>query len=186
MSLGNAWAAAGMLRVHQTLNHSSQAKQFQGQQANLTSWINEILEASWAHQTLDGGLRNVIDDPTSFVDTASTALMASVSYRMATINKTTVFVPAANRALKLIQENVDAQGWLGNTTNPYTFSEQLKEGEHSPEGQAFVLLLHAAWQAFLQSAPHHKLINITLPEPLSTAAAVNDKLILGKEHNHPA
>lgn len=50
MSLGNAWAAAGMLRVHQTLNHSSQAKQFQGQQANLTSWINEILEASWAHQ----------------------------------------------------------------------------------------------------------------------------------------
>lgn len=50
MSLGNAWAAAGMLRVHQTLNHSSQARQFQGQQANLTSWINEILEASWAHQ----------------------------------------------------------------------------------------------------------------------------------------
>lgn len=48
--LGNAWAAAGMLRVHQALNHSSQAKQFTAQQTNLTQWIDEILEASWAHQ----------------------------------------------------------------------------------------------------------------------------------------
>lgn len=95
--------------------------------------------------------------------------MASVSYRMATINKTMAFVPAANRALKLIQDKVDAQGWLRNTTDPYTFSEQLEEGEHSPEGQAFVLLLHAAWQAFVQSVPRHKFINATLPEPPSSS-----------------
>ncbi|KAF9452154.1 hypothetical protein P691DRAFT_722454 [Macrolepiota fuliginosa MF-IS2] len=148
---GNAWAAAGMLRVHQTLNHSSLAGQFVAQQANLTQWINEILETSWAHQTADGGLRNVIDNETFYVDTASTALMTSVTYRMAAIQNTTVFIPAANLALKLVQENVDAQGWLLNATNPYTFDEQLKEGEHSPEGQAFILLLHAAWQAFIQS-----------------------------------
>lgn len=48
--IGNAWAAAGMLRVHQTLKYSSEAEKFVDQQANLTQWINEILGASWAHQ----------------------------------------------------------------------------------------------------------------------------------------
>ncbi|KAJ3574544.1 hypothetical protein NP233_g1709 [Leucocoprinus birnbaumii] len=148
---GNGWAAAGMLRVHQTLNHSSLAKHFTGQQTNLTQWINEILEASWSHQTIDGGLRNVIDNSTSYLDTASTALMASVTYRMAAIHNTTDFVPAANQALRLIQSSVDNDGWLQNATNPYTFNEPLSEGEHSPEGQAFVLLLQAAWKAFVQA-----------------------------------
>jgi hypothetical protein len=49
-SVGNAWAAAGMLRVHQTLNHSSQTNYFAAHQRNLTQWIDEILEASWSHQ----------------------------------------------------------------------------------------------------------------------------------------
>lgn len=98
----------------------------------------------------------MIDSPTSYLDTASTALMASVTYRMATIHNTATFLPAANRALKFIQENVDAEGWLQNATNPYTFNQPLAEGEHSPEGQAFVLLLHAAWRTFVGSIPHKK------------------------------
>lgn len=49
-SIGNAWAAAGMLRVLATMNHTSHANKFQSHQLNLTSWIDEILEASWAHQ----------------------------------------------------------------------------------------------------------------------------------------
>ncbi|KAL9712558.1 hypothetical protein Ac2012v2_003795 [Leucoagaricus gongylophorus] len=148
---GNAWAAAGMLRVHQTLKYSSEAEKFVDQQANLTQWINEILGASWAHQTPNGGLRNVIDDQTSYLDTASTALMTSVTYRMATIHNTTNFTIAAGKALQLIQDSVDDQGWLGNATDPYTFYKPLPAGRPSPEGQAFVLLLQAAWQAFIQA-----------------------------------
>lgn len=49
-STGNAWAAAGMMRVLQTIRHSSQAKQFDAQQADLTSWISEIVSATWQHQ----------------------------------------------------------------------------------------------------------------------------------------
>lgn len=49
-SKGNAWAAAGMLRVLSTMNHTAGGKSFLGQQANLTQWINEILVASWGHQ----------------------------------------------------------------------------------------------------------------------------------------
>lgn len=47
---GNGWAAAGMLRVLQTLNHSSQAGSFTEQSANLTLWIQEIITAAWDHQ----------------------------------------------------------------------------------------------------------------------------------------
>jgi hypothetical protein len=50
---GNGWAAAGMLRVLQTLNHSSEAHHFVGQQANLTQWINEITAAAWSYQVSD-------------------------------------------------------------------------------------------------------------------------------------
>ncbi|TFK43267.1 Six-hairpin glycosidase-like protein [Crucibulum laeve] len=145
---GNGWAAAGMLRVLQTLNHSSQAEKFAAQQANLTEWIQEILVASWANQKPNGTLFNVIDDPTSFGDTAGTALLASVTYRMAAINNDTTLIPAANRALKLIQDSVDEEGWLHSAVDPYTFHNPLAADAHSPEGQAFVLLLHSAWRAF--------------------------------------
>lgn len=39
-----------MLRVLQTLNHSSEAHQFVEQQANLTEWIQEITTVAWSHQ----------------------------------------------------------------------------------------------------------------------------------------
>lgn len=115
---------------------------------------NVALVELWVHhlpQTPNGGLRNVIDDQTSYLDTASTALMTSVTYRMATIHNTTNFTIAAGKALQLIQDSVDDQGWLGNATDPYTFYEPLPAGRPSPEGQAFVLLLQAAWQAFVQA-----------------------------------
>ncbi|KDR83455.1 hypothetical protein GALMADRAFT_274901 [Galerina marginata CBS 339.88] len=144
---GNAWAAAGMLRVLSTLNHTSEGQKFSGQQANLTQWIDEILEASWSHQSANGTLLNVIDDPTSFSDTSSTALLASVTYRMAIFKNDTSLISPANRALHLIKNSLQ-DGWLQNTVDPVTFHGPLPSGKHSPEGQAFVLLLQAAWQAF--------------------------------------
>ena len=47
---GNAWAAAGMMRVLQTIRHSSQGWRFESQGADLTSWITEIVSAAWTHQ----------------------------------------------------------------------------------------------------------------------------------------
>lgn len=47
---GNAWAAAGMMRVLETLNTSAQAHAFRPQQADLIVWIDEILTGAWAHQ----------------------------------------------------------------------------------------------------------------------------------------
>lgn len=149
---GNGWAAAGMMRVLSTMNHTSDARRFADHQANLTKWIDEILTESWSHQRPDGGLFNVIDDPKSFMDTSSTALIASVTYRMAVFRNDTSLIPAANRALKLVKNNVDGDGWLQNTVNPITFRDPLPTTEHSPEGQAFLLLLQAAWHSFFLHA----------------------------------
>jgi len=152
---GNAWAAAGMLRVLQTFNHSSQGHRFEGHQTNLTRWIGEITDAAWARQQKDGSILNVIDDPLSFADTASTALLASVTYRMATFNATSAVskpVLAADKALAFVKANIDKDGWVQNAVDPIAFNVPLKEGEHSPESQAFVLMLHAAyrdWQKYL-------------------------------------
>ncbi|KAF8665575.1 hypothetical protein AX16_000033 [Volvariella volvacea WC 439] len=144
---GNAWAAAGMLRVLQTLNHTAQAERFTRQQADLREWIDEILEASWDYQRPNGAVYNVIDDDESFTDTAATALLAAVTYRMAAITGDARHLPFANRAFNLIKDSIDEDGWLLDTTDPYTFHQPSPPGQYSPEGQAFVLLLHSAWRA---------------------------------------
>lgn len=150
---GNGWAAAGMLRVLQTMNRTAQADLFQEHQLDLVDWIHEILEASWSYQQINGTLLNVIDDPKSFADTSSTALLASVTYRMAVFTNNTHLVSNANRAMDLIKDSIDDNGILLGTTNPYTFHTPSAPDEYSPEGQAFVLLLHAAWREFRNFAP---------------------------------
>ena len=154
-----------MLRVLSTLNHTSSGKQFLPQQANLTQWINEITEASWAHQvclpvlskrshificeqTSNGSLLNVIDDSTSFSDMSATALLASVTYRMAIFQNDTSQIVSAAKAFDVVTKSVSADGWLQNVVDPNTFDTLLPPTEHSPEGQAFVLLLQSSWNAF--------------------------------------
>lgn len=47
---GNGWAAAGMMRVLATILNSDYASEYEAQTANLTDWIVEIVEASFAVQ----------------------------------------------------------------------------------------------------------------------------------------
>jgi hypothetical protein len=149
---GNGWAAAGMLRVVQTMNNSMFASDFVAQSNNLTSWINEILNGVWANQQAGGNLLNSLGDNTSFADSASTALLASVTYRMAALTNDTTHLASANSALRFVSNNIDSNGWLQNTVNPYTFTTptNASAGAVSPEGQAFVLLMHAAWRDYVQ------------------------------------
>jgi hypothetical protein len=47
---GNGWAAAGMLRVLETLKYSTQAPNLVDQRADLEDWIMEILNGSLKYQ----------------------------------------------------------------------------------------------------------------------------------------
>ncbi|KAF9076520.1 Six-hairpin glycosidase-like protein [Rhodocollybia butyracea] len=148
---GNGWAAAGMLRVLETFNHSSVATDFTGESANLTLWIQEIINAAWQHQTVNGTLLNIIDDPTSFADSSGTALLASVTYRMAVYLNDTSLIPYADKAFQLVQSSIDEHGWLRNTADPEAFSIPSAANSSSPEGQAFILLAQSAYEQFVSS-----------------------------------
>jgi len=97
-------------------------------------------------QSENGTLLNVIDDPTSFADSAGTALLAYVTYRMANYTGNDTLIPYANQALELVDKSIDSEGWLRNTVDPYTFNTASTVDSPSPEAQAFVLLLHSAWR----------------------------------------
>ncbi|KAJ3867658.1 Six-hairpin glycosidase [Lentinula novae-zelandiae] len=149
---GNGWAAAGMLRVLETLNHSSMATDFADQTANLTQWIQEILSSSWQYQLENGTLLNTIDDSNSFADSSGTALLASVTYRMAVFTNDTSLIPNADKAFQLVESNIDGDGWLRDTVDPETFDSPSAADSASPEGQAFVLLLQAAYSDYAEAA----------------------------------
>jgi rhamnogalacturonyl hydrolase YesR len=146
---GNAWVAAGILRVLETIARSSFQPSFTDQQTQLVVWAYNITSAAWSYQQTNGTLLNVLDDPASFADSSSTALMAAVTYRLASIIPQAIrLVPYADKARKLIGASIDANGWLTQVVDPYAFS---KPGTTSPEGQAFVLLMEAAHRDFLEN-----------------------------------
>ncbi|KAH7916821.1 hypothetical protein BJ138DRAFT_1096948, partial [Hygrophoropsis aurantiaca] len=47
---GNGWAAAGMLRVLETISYSTHASKFVNQRNHLKNWIQEIIDAVWVYQ----------------------------------------------------------------------------------------------------------------------------------------
>jgi len=146
---GNGWAAAGMLRVLLTLRNSDVSKDFLDQQGDLLGWVEEIVNASWKYQTSSGGLPNVLNDSSSFVDASSTALIASVTFRLAVLNgDNSTHISNANAAYDFVHSNIDNDGWLRNTADPLTFYTSAASDAPSPEGQSFVLLLEAARRDF--------------------------------------
>lgn len=71
---------------------------------------------------------------------------------MAVFTEDTSLVTKATNGLVYITNNVDDDGWLINAVDPYAFNVPLAAGAHSPEGQSFVLLLHAAYRDYEQYA----------------------------------
>ncbi|EAU81609.2 hypothetical protein CC1G_02625 [Coprinopsis cinerea okayama7 len=159
---GNGWAAAGMLRVHATMQNSQYSNSLQEEQFALASWVAEIHEAIYPHLAKDI-FTNYADQPASspgnFHDAASTALLAATVYRASAHLHQHTHIPSAERSRRRLF-SVDAggrdanfsslegynhfspDGWLTPVVNPHQYGE---EGSQSAEGQAFVLMLHAAY-----------------------------------------
>ncbi|GAA5963320.1 hypothetical protein JCM21900_006556 [Sporobolomyces salmonicolor] len=147
-STGNGWAAAGMARVLATIKHSdlSSAGSFASEMSDLTSWIVEILEAAFSYLQSDGLLPNYYDT-SSFSEASGSALLASAAYRLAVLDPSRDYsslLATAAKIRKAVNRGVSAStGWVSPVVNPLDFS---KQGSDSPESEAFVLLLEAAWQ----------------------------------------
>ncbi|EJD47722.1 Six-hairpin glycosidase [Auricularia subglabra TFB-10046 SS5] len=141
-STGNAWAAAGMLRVLATIKHSDMAGSFKKQMSNLEHWVSEILDGMYSRLDASSTLfHNYADQTNTFPEGASSALLAAATYRLALLRNAYHHLPNAERVRKELVSRVDSDGWLAPVVNPESFAA---EGSHSPEGQAFIVLMHAA------------------------------------------
>ncbi|KAJ8087296.1 hypothetical protein PM082_006126 [Marasmius tenuissimus] len=108
-STGNAWAAAGMVRVLATMKNSQYADDFKDEQDDLTDWISEIHGGMYSH--LDSGhiFTNYADIPAdssgSFYDSSSTALLAATVYRLSLLRDVHHFLPFAENSRKTLFAN---------------------------------------------------------------------------------
>lgn len=98
-STGNAWAAAGMLRVLGTLKSSSFSRNFNGQIKDLGNWVAEIHSAMYPHLQANGLFKNYADEDCAdnFDDASSSALLAATVYRLALLTGNQKFVRQAER-----------------------------------------------------------------------------------------
>ena len=170
-STGNAWAAAGMMRVLATLVKAP-AHLFQDGHhdttslkhatANLVNAICEILDGSMRVQPDGGLLRNYLDDPTWFGETSGSALLASVAYRLVTLSSASSLLgasklskPDQQKYLNWAEDirktfgsdgRITSDGIATPAVNPLESCDREELTKGSPEGQNFVILMYAAWR----------------------------------------
>jgi hypothetical protein len=167
---GNAWAAAGMIRVLATVikapskfyqhtptsaNHHLSVNWKNQAVHNLTTFICEILDAAML-MPMDGGLLlNYLDDIRWFGETSGTALLASVAYRLSVLAP---FLPLADGDVyNYIQwaedtrfvfglGHITSNGTATPAVNPLGWGDTTPWTAGSPEGQNFVVMMYAAWR----------------------------------------
>ncbi|KAH8926227.1 Six-hairpin glycosidase [Atractiella rhizophila] len=159
---GNGWAANGLLRTYATIKHSSESGDFEQQTDELLSWAGEILTGIYAFYSNGTLFRNYVSDSGSFEDAAGTTAIVAATYRYAALSGNKTYIPQADSLRALLANHVDKDGWLQPVVDPYSYTEQ---GSHSPEAQAFVLAMQAAYVANGGNGPSDS--------PASPAATIN-------------
>lgn len=152
---GNGWAIAGMIRVLRIIQLSPFANQLVNQQQNLIHWASSLVNTIWKYQQPNGSLLNYIDKQPwqTFEDASATALIAASTFRLGTLvygvsGASSINIGAAERARQYAVGYVGDDGWVGPVVNPFDWHQKAGPGVHSPEAQAFVLMLTAAGRDF--------------------------------------
>ncbi|KAF5336403.1 hypothetical protein D9611_006535 [Ephemerocybe angulata] len=159
---GNGWAAAGMTRVLATVLKAPVAEGKAWQKdaaAQLTGYIKEILDGAMGSQKDQDLLRNYfqdIDGPHGFGEISGSSLLAAVAYRMAVIAPstfTTKYITFADDLRKALGGNdkdgnphITSTGVATPAVNPLWWLDEKPFTAGSPEGQAFVVLMYAAYR----------------------------------------
>ena len=154
-STGNGWAAAGMARVLATMKKSRYARKTKGEQKVLTGLIKEILDGAIKLDTDETGLlRNYLNQTKWFGEISGTSILAATALRVAVLEPETFGKKYTRWAVEkkgvvdgLIDENEGANyGIVAPAVNPLNWWDETPFTSGSPEGQSFVVLLHAAYR----------------------------------------
>jgi hypothetical protein len=97
-----------------------------------------------------GLLRNYLDDETWFAEVAGTALMAATAFRMAVLEPGLFgkrYTDWAITKLEAVSRHIDEEtGIVAPVVNSLNEGQRTPLEGINPEGQAFVVLLYAAWR----------------------------------------
>jgi len=154
-SSGNGWAAAGMARVLATLRKSRYNKDTKEEQDLLIGLIKQILDGVIALDVDSSKLlRNYLNDASWWGEISGTSLLAATAFRVAVLAPKVFGPKYTNWAIekkRVVDTKIDATtGIVAPAINPLNWHDRNQYLNGSPEGQSFVVLLHAAerdWRA---------------------------------------
>jgi unsaturated rhamnogalacturonyl hydrolase len=134
--VGNGWAAAGILRTADRLPDSLIAER-----EELRGLVREVLAGCLAHQRPDGLFHDVVDDPSSFVETNLAQMLAWTIFRGTAAGWLDAALrPRAEAMRAAAVARVDAEGLVQGVCGSPAFD---RPGT-AAEGQAFFLMMEAA------------------------------------------
>jgi rhamnogalacturonyl hydrolase YesR len=135
--VGNGWAAAGLVRVIRALPDEMGAEK-----EALVAHLHDLLEGCLAHQRPDGLFHNLVDQPDTFVETNLAQMLAYTIYRgLAGGWLTAAYQERAERMRTAVHSQVDEAGYVRGVCGAPGFDHPGT----APEGQAFFMLMEAAW-----------------------------------------
>ena len=141
--VGNGWVAAGITRVIRTLQDSRavpHARQL------LETHVREVIDGCLVHLRDDGLFHDVVDQPETFIETNLSQMLAYSIYRGIVGG----WLPPnykeyADKMRKAVCQKVDNSGYVQGVCAAPRFDR----AGTAPEGQAFFLLMEAAWKETL-------------------------------------
>jgi len=136
--VGNGWAAAGITRVIRTLPES-----WAREKQELAVHLRDLVDGCLAHQRQDGLFQDVLDQPDTFIETNLAQMLAYSIYRgVAGGWLPSTYKEKADKMRAAVHQKVDACGYVQGVCGAPDFDR----AGTAPEGQAFFLLMEAAWR----------------------------------------
>ncbi len=136
--VGNGWAASGMTRVLMSLPDSMKMEK-----ERIKGYIKELINACLVYQRNDGLFHDILDDPSTFVETNSAQMFAYTIFRGVKggwLDRS--YLKYAMKMRKTVYSKVDSFGLIQGVCGAPNFN---KPGT-ATEGQAFFLLMEAAYR----------------------------------------
>jgi rhamnogalacturonyl hydrolase YesR len=140
--VGNGWAAAGMTRVVRTLPQSMEQDK-----KMIIGFIRELLDACLKYQRTDGLFHDILDDPSSFVETNTAQMLAYTIFRGIKGGwLDSSYLEYGMKMRSAAHNKVDKYGLVQGVCGAPNFN---RPGT-ATEGQAFFLLMEAAYNEMIK------------------------------------
>ena len=138
--VGNGWTAAGLARVIDTLPGS-----MQDEKSELTELVDQLLEGCLQYLRRDGLFHDVVNDPSTFIETNLSQMLAYTIYRgIASGWMDMKWESYADSMRDAALKKVDKYGFVQGVCG----SPRFNSAGTAAEGQAFHILMEAAYKKY--------------------------------------